>query len=293
VSAWGGDGMGESGGESGGKAEARRGHRDGRFAYGVAWLRRRLAASQVMRRSNWLSQMNRDGAPLRIKEGDAARWNGRPVADAGGGVRCADAAVPIGTRVYVQGGCDATSGSHVLRDAPMRAELGAPFSLAPSDFPLRLSVAYVNASLRGEEAYSAHQDPQLMPRVYASFHTPEIDMNARYLLWIGVPVTYFLLSCCCCCWLCFCCAVPNDAGGAHRAIREHELADLSTVQQEPQDDDDDDDEEFDSLRRAREKPSKNKKGGARGRSKGGGKRAASTHKSSAPRGSIDDEIVPA
>ena len=170
-------------------------------------------------------------------------------------------------------------------DAPLRAELGAPFSLAPSDFPLRLSVAYVNASLRGEEAYSAHQDPQLVPRVYASFHTPEIDMTARYLLWVGVPVAYFLLSCCCCCCMCFCCAVPSNASGAHRVINAHELADVSTAQPEPQDDDDDDDEEFDSLRRAHKKTSK--KGGSRSKRSGnqGGRRA--------PRGSTDDGIVPA
>lgn len=246
----------------------------------TAWWKRRLAASQVIRRSNWLSQLNRQGAPIRSKEGEAARWNQRPVANAGPDVQCAEAVVLSGTRVYVQGGCDSASGSHVLRADAMRAELGSPFMLSETDFPLRLSVSYANASLRGEEAYSAQSNPELAPRIYVSFYTAELDTSLRYLLWIGVPILYVLLSCCCCCCLCFCCAVPSDAGGAHRAIREHELADLSTVQ-EPLDDDDDDDE-FDSLRRK----TRAVKGGSKSK-----KTARSKRKP--PRGSIEDDIVPA
>jgi hypothetical protein len=45
-----------------------------------------------------------------------------------------------GTRIYVQGGCDALSRELSLPHGMMRAELGSPFALQADDFPLRLSV---------------------------------------------------------------------------------------------------------------------------------------------------------
>ena len=48
---------------------------------------------------------------------------------------------------------------------------------------------------------------------------------ARYLLWIGVPVGYFLLSCCCCIFCC-CSGVAKGEEKESR-LRESELADLS------------------------------------------------------------------
>ena len=160
--------------------------------------------------------MNREAAPIRAKERGCALEREAGGRAAGGHVMCAEGVVAEGTRVFVQGGCDAASGSHVLRAATMRAEVGDEFVLTEEDFPLRLSVAYANASLRGKEAFSAHTDLQLAPRIYATFYTPQIDSAGRYTLWVGVPVTFFLLSCCCCCCLCLCCGVPDDGGKAHR-----------------------------------------------------------------------------
>jgi hypothetical protein len=87
----------------------------------------------------------------------------------------------------------------------------------------------VNASLRGEEAYSAADDPLLSPSLYVTFHTEELQQTARYALWVGVPVAYLLLSCCCCCVCCICCAVPDDQ---NKQAAEVDLADLADLEGE-------------------------------------------------------------
>ena len=130
---------------------------------------------------------------------------------------------------------------HVLRAATMRAEVGDEFVLTEEDFP----PACVVQCVAPREAFSAH-NLQLAPRIYATFYTPQIDSAGRYTLWVGVPVTFFLLSCCCCCCLCLCCGVPDDGGKAHR-VEGHELADLTRAQEilsrsdlEEEEEDDDD-----------------------------------------------------
>ena len=60
----------------------------------------------------------------------------------------------------------------------------------------------------------------------------EIDHVNRYLLWVGVPVGYFLLSCCACCFLCCCCAGPSSKSAAERALRDMDIADLAAVMNE-------------------------------------------------------------
>jgi len=110
----------------------------------------------------------------------------------------------------------------------MRAELGSSFSLSEGDFPLRLNLHSANASLRTHDRHDALVDPELGPSLYATFYTEELDTTGRYLLWIGVPVGYLLLSCCGCCCLCFCCTGSGDGKGA----KEFELADLTAFERE-------------------------------------------------------------
>ena len=152
----------------------------------------------------------------------------------------------------------------------MRAELGSPFALQAEDFPLMLHVFSANASLRGEEAYTAQTDPSVAPSIFVSFHTEQVDTMARYLLWIGVPVGYFLLSCCCCIFCC-CSGVAKGEEKESR-LRESELADLSRGFP----DDVDATSEMEEEARASRKPSrKERKTGTRSRME------------------FDDEIVPA
>ena len=197
----------------------------------------------VSRRGNWLDDvLQRDsGASLRPKEGAAARWRGQAPTSVGGSYECADNVALRGNVVFQQGGCHAPNGNVTLPYSMMRAELGSPFTLEANDFPLRLLVLSANASLRGEEAWDAASRPADAPKIYATFYTEELDYSARYLMWVGVPVTWLLLSCCCCCACCLCsclCATVDDDA---KALSAHELADLASAMPDLPDDVDDDD----------------------------------------------------
>ena len=64
----------------------------------------------------------------RIREGDAARWDGtRPVSV--GTVTCAEQVIFSQTEVNLQGGCGTASGIASLPNDMLRAELGIPFVL--------------------------------------------------------------------------------------------------------------------------------------------------------------------
>ena len=78
----------------------------------------------------------------------------------------------------------------------------------------------------GEAAYDAADDNALAPSLFVSFYTEEVDTAARYLLWVGVPVGYLLLSLCCCCCFC-CCTIPPDREAKSNRLDEMDLADLA------------------------------------------------------------------
>ena len=104
-----------------------------------------------------------------------------------------------------------------------------PFVLEASDFPLQLTVRELRASLRGAEARrEAGDDAAARVAAYVTFYTEEIDEAARYLLWVGVPVGWLLLTCCGCCLLCLCCICVAPEPTTRR-LNEHELADLAAT----------------------------------------------------------------
>ena len=70
----------------------------------------------------------------------------------------------------------------------------------------------------------------------ATADTEELDWTNRYLLWIGVPVGYLLLSCCCCCTLCVCAAGGSGKRAGGERLSEMDLADLANAQREVGDD---------------------------------------------------------
>ena len=72
--------------------------------------------------------------------------------EGGGLVRCAEAVVPAGTLVALQGGCDQPSGLTRLARQMLRAELGESFVLQRQDFPLYLTLLDADASDRGAAA---------------------------------------------------------------------------------------------------------------------------------------------
>ena len=188
----------------------------------------------LSRRDTWLSDLFRRGGEqtnLRVKEGEAARWAGSVPLQAASQIACAPEVVRRGTQIFMQGGCDAPSAMAQLSHHMARAELGTPFVLSANDFPLSLQISSANASLRGEDAYEASADPTQMPSLFASFYTEELDWTNRYLLWIGVPVGYLLLSICSCCTCCLCacicCYDESNKQPRMGRLEAHELADLA------------------------------------------------------------------
>ena len=174
--------------------------------------RSRRGRSLLARRQTWwttLTGQTPDGE--RVREGDGARWAGRRPVDAGDEVLCADEVVPAETLVALQGDCNAESyPAHRTAGALLRAELGAPFALEASDFPLFLTVLGTELAFRGTNA-DGLQVPYA-PAMFFTFYTPLLDTTARWTMWLGPPLGFLTLVCCCCCCLCCCCRqVANRA----------------------------------------------------------------------------------
>ena len=114
------------------------------------------------RRSTWLDELGGATDQFRPKEGEAARWAYQepvtiptPVGmEAAPLTRCALNMPTLDTVAYVMGACDVNPGTVRLPPSMTRAELGEPFTLEDTDFPLLLT-ASVNASLRGAAALAA------------------------------------------------------------------------------------------------------------------------------------------
>ena len=158
---------------------------------------------------NWWDQFgHRDEYPnLRAKEGDGARWRGQQPVDVPNlvDVQCVALGETAGTEVYIQGSCEVVLGTRTLPHNLLRAELGRPFRLQAGDFPLRLTVLSMQASLRGGHAVNAAADvPGADPAVYFTLYTEELDVTYRMLMDFGIPLLYVLLSCGCCACLCLC-----------------------------------------------------------------------------------------
>ena len=197
--------------------------------------RKMLLGGSVKRRTNWWDQLGSGSGlgadTLRQREGAGARWRGQspvrvPLFD---DVHCVLDGDKKGTHVYIDGGCSAMPGKLALPHDVLRAELGLSFVLEEDDFPLELTVESVEAVLRGTPARDAAAgDHGASPAVYFTFYTDDSgDQVVRYLIWVGIPVGWILLSCCCCFALCCCCQSPLPEESEADEIQERlELTEL-------------------------------------------------------------------
>ena len=120
-------------------------------------------------------------ANYRIK-GTKARWNGATTATVhSASVTCADRVAKAG--VYVQGDCER---SRLLTYDLMRAELGEPSSSASST-SRSASTSCPQTPRCAAATRCWPNDPALAPSAFVTLHTDEIDVAARYLLYLGVP----------------------------------------------------------------------------------------------------------
>ena len=180
----------------------------------AAWIRRRL---EGVRSGTWFTRMHSDDLSLaRTRFGPDARWGGEVQPTVNGDVSCALGIVAAGTRVALQRSAPSMANSETEREqcdgmvrplewTAMRAELGEPFVLESSDFPLTLSIdgaVGILASRPGRAAALAALPP---PELFFTFYTSEVNWGERYGLWLGLPLGVLLgLCCCCCCLSCLC-----------------------------------------------------------------------------------------
>ena len=166
---------------------------------------------------------------LRVREGEASRWDGIPPVYASHDVFCAKEVVPTDTIVTLAaGGCDAGTSGVIHTSVPYdRSELGAAFTITADDLPLTLTVHSLNASMRARAGVT---EPPPPPSVHFTLWTDQLDTTPRLVLIIISPILFCLLSCCCCLCLTLCCSNPaTDSKHKVRPLATIRISRTSTV----------------------------------------------------------------